>query len=51
MTQHSHSLAWIAYPVIFGAPWLLAIAWYWRRRPRDGAIPASMAERSLRRLA
>jgi hypothetical protein len=51
MTQHSHSLTWIAYPAIFGAPWLLAIVWYWRRRPSDGAVPASMGQQALTRLS
>jgi hypothetical protein len=30
-------------------PWLVAIAWYWRRLPRDGALPLSMAAQHRRR--
>jgi hypothetical protein len=32
-----------------GAPWIVGIA-YWQRRPRDGAVPLSMADRARRRL-
>jgi hypothetical protein len=33
-----------------GAPWIVGIAYYWQRRPRDGAVPLSMADRARRRL-
>jgi hypothetical protein len=41
--------AWLV-PTLFGAPWLAAIAWCWRHRPRDGAIPPSMADLARQRL-
>lgn len=31
-------------------PWVVGIVYYWRRRPRDGAIPPSMADEARRRL-
>jgi hypothetical protein len=37
-------------PFLFGAPWIVAIAFAWRHRPRDGAIPLSMGEQARRRL-
>ena len=27
-------------PVVFGAPWIVAIVWLWSKRPRDGARTA-----------
>jgi hypothetical protein len=33
-----------------GSPWLVGIVYYWHRRPRDGAIPTSMADRVRHRL-
>jgi hypothetical protein len=41
--------AWLL-PLGFGAPWLAAIAWLWNKRPRDGAIPPSMADAARKRL-
>jgi len=32
------------------APWLVAIWWAWRHRPRDGAVPLSLGEQVRRRL-
>ena len=37
-------------PVVFGAPWIVAIAWLWSKRPRDGAVPPSLAETARKRL-
>jgi hypothetical protein len=38
-------------PVVLGAPWIAAIAWFWRRaKPDDGAVPPSAAELARRRL-
>jgi hypothetical protein len=36
--------------VLFGMPWIVGIAWFWRHLPRDGAIPPSMADRARQRL-
>jgi hypothetical protein len=36
--------------VVFGAPWIVAIAWLWSKRPRDGAVPPSLAETARKRL-
>jgi hypothetical protein len=33
-----------------GAPWIVGIVYYWRRMPRDGAVPLSMGDRARRRL-
>jgi hypothetical protein len=41
--------AWL-FPFVCGAPWMVAIVYYWRRRPRDGAIPMSTADRARQRL-
>jgi hypothetical protein len=32
------------------SPWIAAGVWLWRLRPRDGAVPPSMAEVALRRF-
>jgi hypothetical protein len=37
-------------PILFGAPWIVAIVWFWRQRPRDDEVPLSMAEHARRRL-
>jgi hypothetical protein len=47
----SEPLWWPVFPLLFGAPWIVAIAWYWRRRVRDGSIPPSMADQARRRLS
>jgi hypothetical protein len=31
-------------------PWLAAIVYYWRRRPRDGFVPPSLADLNRSRL-
>jgi hypothetical protein len=36
--------------LLAGSPWIAAIVWVWRRRPRDGAIPPSIGERARQRL-
>jgi hypothetical protein len=36
--------------VAAGSPWLVAIAYYWRRRPRDGFVPPSAGEMARKRL-
>jgi len=36
--------------LLFGSPWIMAIVYYWMHRPRDGAIPMSMAEQARQRL-
>ena len=49
--MHSTDPWWVwLYPFIFGAPWIAGIIWYWHIRPRDGAIPPSMAETARKRL-
>jgi hypothetical protein len=30
--------------VIAGAPWIVGIAYYWHKRPRDGSVPPSFGE-------
>jgi hypothetical protein len=35
---------------IVGAPWIVAIVWYWRRIPRDDYVPPSMSELARQRL-
>ena len=33
-----------------GAPWIVGIVYLWRRAPRDGTVPPSLAEEARRRL-
>jgi hypothetical protein len=40
---------WIS--LVFGAPWLVAIAWVWSRGPRMDGLPPSMADRLRERLS
>jgi hypothetical protein len=37
-------------PLIFAAPWITAIVWFWRTRSRDGALPPSLADEARKRL-
>jgi hypothetical protein len=37
--------------LLFGAPWLVAIAWVSSQAPRMDAVPPSMAARMRQRLA
>ena len=37
--------------LVFGAPWLVAIAWVWLRGPRMDGPPPSMADRMRERLS
>jgi hypothetical protein len=49
----SHAVPWWVWllPLLFGAPWIAAIVYYWRRaRPLDGALPASAADLARKRL-
>ena len=41
--------AWLV-PVALVAPWIAGITYYWRRRPRDGSLPMSMADMARKRL-
>ena len=36
--------------LLFGAPWLVGIAWAWSRVRQWDDVPASMAESAMRRL-
>jgi hypothetical protein len=36
--------------LVFAAPWIVAILWNWHKRPRDGAVPPSLAETVRKRL-
>jgi hypothetical protein len=38
-------------PVLFAAPWITVIIWFWSQEPRDGAVSPSMADRLRERLA
>jgi hypothetical protein len=40
----------IGISLIFGAPWLVAIAWTWSRAPRSDGVPPSLSERVRERL-
>jgi hypothetical protein len=44
--------AWEAWPVVLlvGAPWIVGIVYYWRRRAKDGSVPPSLAEQVRKRL-
>lgn len=37
--------------LLFGAPWLVAIAWVWSQAPRMDDVPLSMGARMRQRLA
>jgi len=43
---------WSSFVVVLvaGAPWLVGIVFYWRRRARDGSVPPSLAEMVRKRL-
>jgi hypothetical protein len=43
-------MPWPLFPLVFGAPWIVGIVYYWRRIPRDGSIPPSLGERVRQRL-
>ena len=36
--------------ILFASPWIAGSVWLWLLRPRDGAVPPSMAELALRRF-
>jgi hypothetical protein len=36
--------------LLIASPWIAGIVWLWSLRPRDGAVPPSMAELALRRF-
>jgi hypothetical protein len=36
--------------LLLGAPWIVAIAWAWRRAPRVDDVPPSLGELARRRL-
>jgi len=38
------------FPILFCAPWIVAIAWVWAHLPKDGSIPPSAGDRALDRL-
>jgi hypothetical protein len=40
----------LLFPFVFGAPWIAGIAYFWRRTPRDGAIPMSIGDQVRQRL-
>jgi hypothetical protein len=48
--MHATDSWWVLLLIVFGAPWLAAIAWLWSKRPRDGTVPPSMAEAARKRL-
>jgi hypothetical protein len=48
ISQHTALFAWLV-PVILAAPWIVGSIAYWHARPRDGFLPPSHADLSLRR--
>jgi len=36
--------------LLVGAPWIAGIVYYWRKAPREGSTPPSLAEMVRRRL-
>jgi hypothetical protein len=52
--MHMHTDSWwamLGYCALFSAPWVIAIAWLWRRTPGGDGTPApSMGELARRRL-
>ena len=36
--------------ILFASPWIAGSVWLWLLRPRDGAVPPSLAELALRRF-
>ena len=54
MVTRGHDPATWVLPVILASvalPWLVAIWYVIRNRPRDGAVPMSMGERARRQIA
>jgi hypothetical protein len=41
---------WLVVLLLLVAPWIVGIVYYWRRRPRDGWIPPSIADMARNRL-
>ncbi len=50
MVADSFPLWALLLPILFGAPWIVAIVWFLRQTPRDDETPPSMAERAQQRL-
>jgi len=50
MSTYAPWWVWLLLPILFSAPWIVAILWFWRRSPHGGEEPPSMAELSRRRL-
>jgi len=42
-------MLWLVY-LGFAMPWVVPIVWFWHQRPRDGAVPPSMADLARKRL-
>jgi hypothetical protein len=40
---------WLLLPILFAAPWITAIIWFWPRRNAQGELPPSMAEMARQR--
>jgi hypothetical protein len=36
--------------LLIASPWIAGSVWLWQLRPRDGAVPPSLAELALRRF-
>ena len=51
VSWHSCHMEAVWLSLLFGAPWLAAIAWAWSRAPRMDAVPPSMGERMRDRLS
>jgi hypothetical protein len=49
--RHSGHMEAIWLSLLFGSPWLVAIAWTWSQAPRMDTVPLSMAARMRQRLA
>ena len=47
---HTGPMQALGLSLLFGAPWLAAIAVLWTRAPRDGTATPSLGQRALERL-
>jgi hypothetical protein len=49
VTTYAPWWVWLL-PILFSAPWIAGIIWFWRRTEGDNGEPPSMGELARRRL-
>jgi hypothetical protein len=48
--ENNGILTGVLLAVLFGSPWIVATAYYWRKLPRDVAVSPSLGEQLRKRL-